>query len=198
MGLAKRDREFRLPKISYLDFKLLEMDRVLTSFLARVWHSGYPSRILRNIELTVEDFVNEFIEHPENRTEAARILAQPERIGVDAEVIQRTLTGRLKISPDGTFRESGRYLLVGREGAGRPDPVQHQQHHRAGSPRFPTVVVFGTNPGNRLHATRLGPPSHWRCRPSPAVHDRASGRSGRLNAMRRRPERGAGAASIRS
>jgi NitT/TauT family transport system ATP-binding protein len=66
----------------------------------------------------------EFIEHPENRAEAARILAQPERIGVDAELVQRTLDGRLKISPDGTLRESGRYLLVGREGAGRPDPVQ--------------------------------------------------------------------------
>ena len=59
----------------------------------------------------------EFIEQPENRAEAARILAQPERIGVDADVIQRTLDGRLKISPDGTMRESSRYLLVGREGA---------------------------------------------------------------------------------
>lgn len=66
----------------------------------------------------------EFIEQPANLTEAAQIMAQPERIGVDAEIIQRTLTGRLKISPDGTIRESGRYLLVGREGAGRPDPVQ--------------------------------------------------------------------------
>jgi len=66
----------------------------------------------------------EFIEQPENRTEAARILAQPERIGVDAEVIQRTLDGRLKISPDGARRESSRYLLVGREGAARPDPAQ--------------------------------------------------------------------------
>lgn len=65
-----------------------------------------------------------FIEQPENRAEAAAILAQPERIGVDAEVILRTLDGRLKISPDGTRRESGRYLLVGREGAGRPDPAQ--------------------------------------------------------------------------
>jgi len=65
-----------------------------------------------------------FIEVPDNRAEAARILSQPERIGVDAEVIQRTLDGRLKVSPDGTVRESGRYLLVGREGAGRPDPVQ--------------------------------------------------------------------------
>jgi two-component system, oxyanion-binding sensor len=65
-----------------------------------------------------------FIEAPENRAEAAAILAQPERIGVDAEVILRTLDGRLKISPDGTRRESSRYLLVGREGAGRPDPAQ--------------------------------------------------------------------------
>jgi ABC-type nitrate/sulfonate/bicarbonate transport system substrate-binding protein len=66
----------------------------------------------------------EFIEHSENRTETAGILARPERIGVDADVIQRTLDGRLKIFPDGTMRESSRYLLVGREGAARPDPVQ--------------------------------------------------------------------------
>jgi two-component system, oxyanion-binding sensor len=66
----------------------------------------------------------EFIEQPNNRAETARILARPERIGVDADVIQRTLDGRLKILPDGTMRESSRYLLVGREGAARPDPVQ--------------------------------------------------------------------------
>ncbi len=66
----------------------------------------------------------EFIEQPLNRSETASILARPERIGVDAEVIQRTLDGRLKVSPDGTMRESNRYLLVGREAAGRPDPVQ--------------------------------------------------------------------------
>jgi two-component system, oxyanion-binding sensor len=66
----------------------------------------------------------EFIEQPQNRAEAAVILAQPERIGVDADVIQRTLDGRLKISSDGTIRESSRYLLVGREDAARPDPVQ--------------------------------------------------------------------------
>jgi ABC-type nitrate/sulfonate/bicarbonate transport system substrate-binding protein len=67
---------------------------------------------------------SEFIEQPQNRAEAARILAQPERIGVDADVVRRTLDGRLKISPDGTMRESSRYLLVGREDAGRPDPMQ--------------------------------------------------------------------------
>jgi ABC-type nitrate/sulfonate/bicarbonate transport system substrate-binding protein len=66
----------------------------------------------------------EFIEESQNRAEAARILAEPERLGVDPDVIQRTLEGRLKISPEGTVRESNRYLLVGREGAARPDPVQ--------------------------------------------------------------------------
>ncbi len=66
----------------------------------------------------------EFIEQPENRPEVARILSSPERLGVDAGVIQRTLDGRLKISPDGTMRESSRYLLVGREAAARPDPGQ--------------------------------------------------------------------------
>ena len=66
----------------------------------------------------------QFIETPEHRAEAAAILAKPEFIGVDAEVIRRTLDGRLKISPDGKVRESARYLLVGREGAARPDPVQ--------------------------------------------------------------------------
>ena len=66
----------------------------------------------------------EFIEHPGNRVEASRILAQPQHIGVDAEIILRTLDGRLKISPDGTIRQSDRYLLIGREGASRPDPAQ--------------------------------------------------------------------------
>jgi len=66
----------------------------------------------------------DFIEDLGNRDEASRLLAKPDRIGVDSEVIRRSLDGRLKISPDGTVRESARYLLVGREGAARPDPVQ--------------------------------------------------------------------------
>jgi NitT/TauT family transport system ATP-binding protein len=65
-----------------------------------------------------------FIAEPENRAEVARLLAEPERVGVPAEVIRRTLDGRLKISPDGAMRESSGYLLVGRESATRPDPAQ--------------------------------------------------------------------------
>ncbi len=65
MPISKRDREFRLPQISYLDFKHLEMDRVLTSFFARLAHNGFPSRLTRNRELTTDAFVSEVLEHPE-------------------------------------------------------------------------------------------------------------------------------------
>jgi two-component system, oxyanion-binding sensor len=65
-----------------------------------------------------------FIEDAANRDEVAAILAAPNRIDLSAEVIRRTLDGRMKVAPDGTTRTSARYLLVGREGAARPDPVQ--------------------------------------------------------------------------
>jgi NitT/TauT family transport system ATP-binding protein len=66
----------------------------------------------------------DFVEHVENREEVATLLAAPSRIGVAADVIRRTLDGHLKVSPDGTYRDDPRYLLVGREGAARPDPRQ--------------------------------------------------------------------------
>ena len=75
-----------------------------------------------------------FIEDEANREEVAAILAAPDRIdvaasspcrtaGCGAEVIRRTLDGRLKVAPDGTVRTDKRYLLVGRDGAARPDPA---------------------------------------------------------------------------
>jgi hypothetical protein len=64
--LGTRDREFRHPGISYIDFKQLEMDRVLTAFLARLWHAGLPSRLARSTDLQVDQFVEEFLEHPES------------------------------------------------------------------------------------------------------------------------------------
>lgn len=65
MALAKKDKDFRLTKTSYLEFKQVEMDRVLTTLLARIRHSGLPSRIRRTVDVTIEDFTNEFLEHPE-------------------------------------------------------------------------------------------------------------------------------------
>ena len=66
----------------------------------------------------------EFIEEPSNRDEVAALLAAPNRIGVAANVIRRTLDGRLKVAPDGSVRVDARYLLAGRAGAARPDPAQ--------------------------------------------------------------------------
>ncbi len=66
----------------------------------------------------------EFIEDVKNREEVCQILSTPSRIGVTPEVIRRTLDGKLKISPAGNYRESDRYLMVGRLGAARPDPIQ--------------------------------------------------------------------------
>ncbi|MDD5168311.1 MAG: hypothetical protein PHN75_05800, partial [Syntrophales bacterium] len=62
MALQKKDREFRSPKISYLDFKYIEMDRVLTGLFERLEHSGYPSVFRDKRELTVDKFVDDIIE----------------------------------------------------------------------------------------------------------------------------------------
>lgn len=74
--------------------------------------------------IRAHDRAADFIETPGNLTEVAGILAMPEYIGVDAEVIARTLSGKLKVSPEGHIRSSERYLLVGRQGAACPDPIQ--------------------------------------------------------------------------
>ncbi|WP_291861676.1 CmpA/NrtA family ABC transporter substrate-binding protein [Bradyrhizobium sp.] len=102
------------------DILVRAVEKVLA--IRQDWSEKNPDVLTALIR--AHDRAAEFIEQPHNRVEVARILSSPERIGVDAEVIQRTLDGRLKISPDGTMRESSRYLLVGRQGAARPDPAQ--------------------------------------------------------------------------
>lgn len=62
MALQKKDREFRLPKISYLDFKFIEMDRVLTGLFERLEHGGFPSVFRDKRELTVDKFVEDLID----------------------------------------------------------------------------------------------------------------------------------------
>lgn len=66
----------------------------------------------------------DFVAAPENRREVASILARPDRVGVEAELILRTLDGRLKVASDGCVRENPNYLLIGRDSASRPDPTQ--------------------------------------------------------------------------
>ena len=86
------------------------------------WAERHPD-VLRRL-VRAHGRAADFVEDVANREEVCRILAAPNRIGVAPEVIRRTLDGRLKVSPDGTFRASNRYLMVGRYGAARPDRVQ--------------------------------------------------------------------------
>ncbi len=65
-----------------------------------------------------------FVADPGNRDEVAALLAAANRLDVGAELIRRTLDGRLKVAADGTIRTSERYLIIGRAGASRPEPVQ--------------------------------------------------------------------------
>jgi len=86
------------------------------------WAREHPDMLARLVR--AHGRAAAFVEDVANREEVAAILAAPNRIGVEAEVIRRTLDGRLKVAPDGTMRTSDRYLLVGRKSAGRPEPLQ--------------------------------------------------------------------------
>jgi len=66
MSIKGRDKEFRIPKVSYLDFKHIEMDRVLTMLFPRLKYDGYGSRRPpRGGDLSVDEFLEDFLEHPE-------------------------------------------------------------------------------------------------------------------------------------
>jgi hypothetical protein len=66
MSIKGRDKEFRTPKTTYIDFKHIEMDRVLTMLFPRLKYDGYASRRPpRGGDLTVEEFLEDFLEHPE-------------------------------------------------------------------------------------------------------------------------------------
>lgn len=66
MSIKGRDKEFRTPKVSYLDFKHIEMDRVLTMLFPRLKYDGYASRRPpRGGDLSVDEFLTDFLEHPE-------------------------------------------------------------------------------------------------------------------------------------
>jgi hypothetical protein len=65
MAIKGRDREFRLKKLSYIDFKPLNMDRVLTMLFPRLRFGGYGTRRPpRKNDLTVGDFAREYMKDP--------------------------------------------------------------------------------------------------------------------------------------
>ncbi len=86
------------------------------------WAQEHPDLLARLVRAHAR--AASFVEEVSNRDEVAAILAAPNRIGVEPEVIRRTFDGRMKVAPDGRLRTSDRYILIGRNGAARPEPLQ--------------------------------------------------------------------------
>jgi len=64
MGLKGRDKEFRCPKTTFIDFKHIEMDRVLTMLFPRLKFDGYSSRKPpRAGNLQPDEFSDEIIKY---------------------------------------------------------------------------------------------------------------------------------------
>jgi two-component system, oxyanion-binding sensor len=64
-----------------------------------------------------------FISDPANLGEIARLLAAPSYLNVSPDLIRATLEGRLHTKLGGPPRAAPNYVLIGRDGAARPDPI---------------------------------------------------------------------------
>src|SRR5439155_13158367 len=71
------------------------------------WAEENPNTVIRLVRAL--DRSAAFIEDPANHGEVAALLATPHRVGVAADVIERTLEGHLKVAPDGSVRADARY-----------------------------------------------------------------------------------------
>jgi NitT/TauT family transport system ATP-binding protein len=83
------------------------------------WAALHPETVQRLIRALGRAAA--LVAQPEHRDEIARLISA--RIGVEPEVIRRTLAGVLKVAADGSQRRDPRYLLIGGRAA-RPDPTQ--------------------------------------------------------------------------
>jgi len=88
--------------------------------LRESWADENPDALVALIRAMAR--ASEFAIKADNRTTVADIVAQ--RLGIDPELVVRTLTGNLKTMPDGITRKSDRYIVIGGDDANRPDPVQ--------------------------------------------------------------------------
>ncbi len=68
MATELKDKEFRLNKITLIDYKVIEMDRVLTNLFARIYHNGSESKLSRNNKdlHTIERFRDHFLADSES------------------------------------------------------------------------------------------------------------------------------------
>lgn len=102
------------------EFVIRAVEKVLA--VNALWAEKNPDTVARLVR--AHQRAADFITSEHNRDEVLAILSQPEHLGVSSEVLNRTISGRLKISPDGAIRENRHHLLIGTDGVARPDPIQ--------------------------------------------------------------------------
>ena len=107
------------------------------------WAADHPDQLAALIR--AHHRAAEFIENPANHGEVAGMLARPDRVNADADIIGAILAGRLTTAADGPVRSSDRYMLFARDGADRPDPAQaawlYAQMVRWGQTRLSPVAL---------------------------------------------------------
>jgi NitT/TauT family transport system ATP-binding protein len=81
--------------------------------------AGVLERLLRAL-VRAADFIND----PQHEDEVVALLAAPNRIDVAPEIIRGTLNGRMQMALGGNSRFRADYILIGRDGAARPEPAQ--------------------------------------------------------------------------
>jgi ABC-type nitrate/sulfonate/bicarbonate transport system substrate-binding protein len=79
---------------------------------------GVLQRLLRALDRAVH-----FIEDPKNLDEVAALVATPHRLNLPPETIRGTIEGQLRLVRGGAARTAPNYVLIGRDGAARPDPI---------------------------------------------------------------------------
>jgi ABC-type nitrate/sulfonate/bicarbonate transport system substrate-binding protein len=88
-------------------------------------HTAWPeeradvlARLLRALDGAVR-----FIADPHNLDEAASLIAAPHRLDVPPGIVRGTLEGQLRLARGGVPRTAPNYILIGRDGVARPDPI---------------------------------------------------------------------------
>jgi ABC-type nitrate/sulfonate/bicarbonate transport system substrate-binding protein len=86
-----------------------------------------------------------YVDDPQHHDEVSQILARPDYVGVDVEIIRRALTGQLRINAQNEERENPEHLIIGAGGAMRPDPRQaewiYAQMLRWGQTRYSPAMA---------------------------------------------------------
>ena len=69
------------------------------------------------------DRATAFINDAANLDAVAALVAAPHRVGVSPELVRATIGGRLRTTLGGPLRDAPDYILIGSDGASRPEPT---------------------------------------------------------------------------